>query len=148
MGQFVVGWEAHLQSKRSGLTQLQIIILVISVIAILMVVIIVVLAGIGVFFYRQAVDDAKVTAAQLKAKGDLTTACKTYKVKVGNYPASLRDLLLKTPEGFGPFLENEQALLDPWNQEYKYDPAGPHNNGTQPDIWTTTPKGIVVGNWP
>jgi hypothetical protein len=85
----------------------------------------------------------------MKAAGSLTTACKTYKTKVGQYPAQLADLLQKTDEGYGPFLENEEALLDPWNQPYQYNAAGPRNNGSSPDIWTTVPNtGQEVGNWP
>jgi general secretion pathway protein G len=111
--------------------------------------IIVVLVGIGGFAYMKTLDDSKVQSAQLKAKGDLTTACKTYKTKVGEYPNQLTDLLQKTSEGFGPFLESEEALLDPWERPYQYNAAGPRNNGMQPDIWTTDPgSGQEIGNWP
>jgi len=112
--------------------------------------ILVVLVGVGGFFYMQTLDDAKISAAQLQAKGDLTTACKTYRTKTGQWPPSLRALLEKTPDGlYGPFLDSETALYDPWKQEYQYDPAGTRNNGTQPDIYTEVPgKGIPIGNWP
>jgi general secretion pathway protein G len=111
--------------------------------------ILVVLVGIGGFYYMQTWEDAKVSAAQLQIKGDLAPACKTYRLKTQSWPPSLRDLLQKTPDGmYGPFLDSEAAVLDPWKQEYQYDPSGPHHNGLEPDIFTTVPgKGIVIGNW-
>lgn len=39
-------------------------------------------------------------------------------------------------------------LVGPWKKPYKYDAAGPKNNGTKPDIWAVTPKGTIIGNWP
>ena len=39
------------------------------------------------------------------------------------------------------------ALLDHWKNPYQYDAAGPKNGGKQPDIWTVTPEGKVIGNW-
>ncbi len=111
--------------------------------------ILVVLVGIGGFYYMQTWEDAKVSAAQLQMKGDLSAACKTYKLKTGNWPQSLAVLLQKTDDGlYGPFLDNQTAIIDPWGNQYQYDPAGPRNNGTQPDISTEVPgKGVVIGNW-
>jgi hypothetical protein len=94
------------------------------------------------------VEGAKRDVAQQKAKGDLSTACKTYKLKHGEYPAQLADLL-QGRDGYPAYLESEEALIDPWNQQYRYDPAGPRNNGNQPDIWTVNPDtGEELGNWP
>jgi general secretion pathway protein G len=111
--------------------------------------ILVVVAGIGGFYYMQTWEDSKLSAAQLQMKGDLSTACKTYKLKTGNWPTSLDRLLQKTDDGlYGPFLDNQSAIIDPWGNQYQYDPAGTHNNGTQPDIFTEVPgKGVVIGNW-
>jgi hypothetical protein len=75
----------------------------------------------------------------------LTIGVKAYHLKFSAYPTRL-DELVQPPEG-GPFVE-PQALLDPWGRTYQYDPAGPRNQGQQPDIWTVTPKGEVIGNWP
>src|SRR5260370_21610963 len=84
--------------------------------------IIVVLAGIGGFYYMQPLEDSKVSAAQIQMKGDLTAACKTYKMKTGNWPPALAALLQKTDDGlFGPFLDNQSYLIDPWGNQYQYD---------------------------
>src|SRR5260370_39586075 len=82
--------------------------------------ILVVLAGIGGFYYMQTLEDAKVSAAQLQMKGDLTAACKTYKLKTGNWPTSLDRLLQKTDDGLDvPFLEKQAAIIDPCGEPYK-----------------------------
>jgi general secretion pathway protein G len=109
--------------------------------------IIVVLAGIGIVYAMKTLDDSKRDLAQQRAK-ELGQACELYKIKVGDFPNQLADLLQQTPEGYGPFLKSEDALRDPWDQPYEYNKAGPRNNGTQPDIWTVTSSGIEVGNWP
>jgi len=75
----------------------------------------------------------------------LTTGAFSYHLKFETYPARL-DQLVQPPEG-GPYAD-PSALLDPWDQPYQYDAAGPRNHGEQPDIWTVTPKGEVIGNWP
>jgi hypothetical protein len=75
----------------------------------------------------------------------LTTGAMAYHLKFDTYPDRL-DQLVHPPEG-GPYV-GASALNDPWDQPYQYDPAGPRNRGKQPDIWTITPKGEVIGNWP
>jgi len=87
---------------------------------------------------------AKHDLAKAGAK-TLTTGAMVYHLKFDTYPARL-DQLVHPPEG-GPYAV-PGALLDPWGQPYQYDPAGPRNHGKQPDIWTITPKGEVIGNWP
>ena len=51
------------------------------------------------------------------------------------------------PKG-GPWLEDRDALKDPWNVPFMYDRTGPRNNGRKPDIWTKGPDGVELGNWP
>jgi general secretion pathway protein G len=75
----------------------------------------------------------------------LTIGVKSYQLRYESYPARL-DQLVQPPDG-GPFVL-PGALLDPWGRPFQYDPAGPRNHGKQPDIWTVTPKGEVIGNWP
>ncbi len=42
---------------------------------------------------------------------------------------------------------NAEELIDPWKKPYQYDPAGPKNKGSKPDLWTATPEKKVIGNW-
>jgi general secretion pathway protein G len=77
----------------------------------------------------------------------LTNRCNAYYLHHGDWPPSLDALAQPQPNGDQPFVSAAE-LLDPWNHPYGYDPAGPHNNEMQPDIWAQTPQGKVVGNWP
>jgi hypothetical protein len=45
-----------------------------------------------------------------------------------------------------PYLAPD-AILDPWKKKFILDPAGPHHNGTEPDVYTTSPTGKMLGNW-
>jgi hypothetical protein len=80
--------------------------------------------------------------AEAQIKGPLTLACNAYYVRVGAYPPTLGALLGP------PTLLDRDQLIDPWGRPYRYDPKGPKNNGMYPDIWTVTPDGIEIGNWP
>jgi general secretion pathway protein G len=106
--------------------------------------IIVMLAGIGGYYYVKQLDAAKVSTVKAQSKV-LTEAVESYYINHGTYPASLAALLQQTEQG-GPYLKNQDALIDPWQRPYQYNAAGPNNNGRQPDIWADTPQG-QVGNW-
>jgi type II secretory pathway pseudopilin PulG len=110
--------------------------------------IIVALAGIGGFFLMRALSDSQKDLAQAQARTTLTDACRAYAIKHnGQFPESLQQLLQQDARG-GPYLEDADALKDPWGQNFQYDRSGPKNQGKKPDIWTTTPEGLQVGNWP
>lgn len=110
--------------------------------------IIVALAGIGGFFLMQALSDSQKDLAQTQARTTLTQACQAYAIKHnGQFPESLQQLLQKDARG-GPWLEDPDALKDPWGQPWQYDRSGPRNNNRKPDIWTKGPDGADIGNWP
>jgi hypothetical protein len=77
----------------------------------------------------------------------LTEACQSYRLTNGDWPTSLDTLAGTEPDGRHTFLYADD-LTDPWGHPYQYDPAGPKNDGQQPDIWTRTPQGKEIGNWP
>jgi general secretion pathway protein G len=112
--------------------------------------IIVALAGIGGFFLFGALRSSQQDVAFLQARGTLSNACGAYAARHnGEFPESLDQLLAKDAAG-GPYLESEDALVDPWRQKYQYDKSGQMNNGMKPDIWTVDPKepNKKIGNWP
>jgi hypothetical protein len=78
---------------------------------------------------------------------ELASICNTYKLHNGDWPPSLDALAAPQPDG-GPPLIAPAYLTDPWGHPWQYDPAGPRNGGERPDIWTVTPQGKVIGNWP
>jgi hypothetical protein len=104
------------------------------------------LVTIGRYAYQNTLEDAKKDSAKAQLTV-LTTACKAYKIKTGQYPAQLSDLSKQTADGYGPF-SSDDDLVDPWNRPYLYDPSGQRNNGMQPDISTVSPSGETIGNWP
>src|SRR5262245_14658115 len=98
---------------------------------------------IGTIVFYNLADDTK----GCRAKSDvmmLSTAVKAYRLKYNEYPTNLDDLV--HPPDEKAFVESD-TILDPWQRPYQYDPAGPRNNGEQPDIWTVGRDGKLIGNW-
>jgi general secretion pathway protein G len=123
-------------SRRRGFTLMEVMV----VVAIL--VILASVASIGVFRY---LEDAKLD----KAKTDTRTiaeACGGYKLRFGDYPTSLSQLV-QPPDNGRPFLDSPDNIMDPWGREYQYNPAGPNSGGNKPDVWTITPDNQQIGNW-
>jgi hypothetical protein len=85
-------------------------------------------------------DKADVARDQLKA---IDVALEKYLLANGTKPDQLQALT----EGDKPLLKAE-AIVDPWKNPYQYDASGPKNKGKKPDVWTTTPDKVVIGNWP
>jgi general secretion pathway protein G len=110
--------------------------------------IIVMLAGIGTYYYIGQAEQSRKDTAKMKIR-ELQTAVETYNVQHrGQWPESLESLLQKDDSGLGPYLKSQEALLDPWDRPFQYDPAGTRNNSLTPDIWTQAPDGKEIGNWP
>jgi general secretion pathway protein G len=108
--------------------------------------IVLVLAGVGSIFVFGYLEDAKKNRATIDIQ-NLTQRAKEYEAKCGERPQTL-DNLLSPPNGMKPLIDSATALIDPWGQQYQYDPQGSRNNGLKPDIWTTTQDGETIGNWP
>jgi prepilin-type N-terminal cleavage/methylation domain-containing protein len=112
--------------------------------------IIVALAGIGGFFLLGQLAGAQEDVARTQVTGPLTQACQSYYIKHKEWPQGLNQLTQRDPlNGNAPYLDNPDALNDPWGGKYQYDASGQNNNGTKPDIWAT-PKNTnnKIGNWP
>ena len=111
--------------------------------------IIVVLAGVAVPLYMGRLEDAKkdTTKAQVKI---IAQQCDLYKLKNGDFPASLEVLVVQQPDGSLPYLQPGD-LLDPWGHEFQYAPFGQHNaQYGKVDVWSLgpTPDGAhMIGNW-
>jgi len=93
--------------------------------------------------------EVKLTGKDAVAKTQiqtLTQASQAYFIKNQKWPQALSQLIER--DDFGTlYLENRDALLDPWKKPYQYDLTGPKNKGRMPDIWTVTPTNEVIGNW-
>lgn len=125
------------QTVRRGFTLMEILVVV---------TIILILAGLGGYYLIGQANEARKSAAKIQVK-TLTQAAETYNLDhLGNYPPNLQILLTRDGAGKGPYLKNQDALIDPWGNPYQYNAAGPMNNGTQPDIWSESQYG-KIGNW-
>jgi len=123
-------------ATRSAFTLLEVLIVV---------AILVVLAGVSSVYVFRYLEDAKVNRCKADVK-TLTTAAQAFQVQYQVPPDSLQSLL--TPPAGRPYLESAENIIDPWGKPYQYNAQGTQNGGLKPDIWTTTPDGQTIGNWP
>ncbi len=112
----------------------------------IVVAIIVALAGIGVVSYFALFEGSRKDLASAQVKS-LTVACDSYKLRNGSQPDSLQTLMQKDIKG-NIYVEDADSLRDPWGKPYQYDANGARNQGRHADIWTVSPDGIELGNWP
>src|SRR5262245_33965489 len=112
------------QRRRSAFTLMEMLVVV---------AIIVMLAGIGTYYYIGQTEQSRKDTAKMKIR-ELQTAVETYNVQHrGSWPESLEFLLQRDEAGLGPYLKSQEALLDPWDRQFQYDPNGTRNNGLTPD---------------
>ena len=124
--------------RRSAFTLLEVLIVAM---------IILILAGAGGLTVMKYLDDAKQSRATADIK-TLSTAVQAFQIKNGSPPSSLAELAQPPAEGGRPYIETQELLRDPWGNAYQYSADGPKNNGIKPDIWTITPDGKTIGNFP
>lgn len=107
----------------------------------IVVAILVVLASVSSIYVFKFLDDSKKQTARLKMD-NLTTVARACQLKTefnGAFPQTLQEM--------GPYLETADAIVDPWGNEFKYDPTGANNGGRKPDISTVAPDGELICNW-
>ncbi len=119
--------------------------------------IIALLVGMGTYLMVNVLGDAE----EGKVKGDIQTLHATlirYKTKGGLYPTTaqgLKSLVSRPVDGPQPrsykSLIREQALMDPWGNQYQYRYPGKFNPDTY-DIFSFGPDGKEgteddIGNW-
>jgi len=93
----------------------------------------------------KADEDVKLLLADLGVR-QLSIQCLHYSILFDKFPENLEDLL--TPPCGKALIESDD-LKDPWGNTYQYDAKGKHQkNRARPDVWTVTPAGRTLGNWP
>jgi hypothetical protein len=72
----------------------------------------------------------------------IVKACRNYRqyCPEGRYPATLAELI-RPPSGCGPFLDNEEDLIDGWEKPFRYAVVPNEAGELEPYVWTEWTRG-------
>ena len=134
-----------LRRRSAGFTLIEIM-LVLAIIALLM--------GVGIWKLAGVTDQGKKTRVKADI-GVIQTALVKYQISAGSYPSTDQGLraLVENPgnvRNWEPALD--EALYDPWGNEYGYRYPAKHNKKGKPDIFSKGEDGLEdteddIGNW-
>lgn len=123
------------------------------------------LAAVVVPRFFGVAESAKVTLtrAQIGRTGNIGAALGLYRAAVGRFPDTSEGLraLVEPPAeedlekkwlAAGPFIEDANALVDPWGNDFEYAFPGEKNSEEMYDLWSFGPDGDDgteddIGNW-
>lgn len=145
---FVSNKEAQFRNNKSGMTLIEIVLVIALIVAIL---------GFAVGNLDKIFGNQQEKLAKLAVNDSYDLPLTTYRVDMGSYPSTalgLKALIEKpgTDRGRwrGPYLKDESKLLDPWNNPYQYTYPGVHNKGSY-DLLSWGQDGIAsdddIKNW-
>ena len=137
----------HSRARRAGFTLMEVL---------LVLVILVILGSIAVPIFSGTQESAEKKTAQTQVSM-LARAIDMYRFDTKKYPGSLDELTQRPSDKVtadrwaGPYIEDNKALDDPWDNPYKYSPNGKHNPERY-DVWSLGPDGQDgsaddIGNW-
>jgi general secretion pathway protein G len=106
------------RGRRGGFTLMEVL---------LVLAILVILASVSILGVTQYLTRANNQTAQLKIKA-LKTAIDAYYIGEGRHPQALEELLQFSQRTRSRYIESNEALFDPWQQQIQYQP--PQQTGT------------------
>jgi general secretion pathway protein G len=125
-------------AARSAFTLLEVLV----VVAILLV-----LASVATVYAVRYMEDAKADATRMKMQA-ISSACKNYYAKTGNYPQGLPDLI-QPMDGAEPFLEGGvDAISDAWQQPIQFSIEQVGGGEFVPVLRAQSPDGKRRVVWP
>ena len=106
------------------------------------------LGAVAVIYLLPQQDTANRKLAQSEIR-TIENACKMFQTDNGVFPDTLQQLLIRDQDtGFGPYLKDEQSIIDPWGQIYAYQPQSMDPQGVErPLISCQSPKGLGIANY-
>ncbi|MCH6257512.1 type II secretion system protein GspG [Puniceicoccaceae bacterium K14] len=124
---------------------------------VLVIALIVAILGFAVGNLGNIFGNQQVKLASLTVKDTYDLPLTTYRVDMGSYPNTALGLkaLITKPQNDrgrwrGPYLKDEEKLIDPWGNPYQYVSPGTHNK-TGYDLSSWGPDGVASGddikNW-
>ena len=91
---------------------------------------------------------AKINRCHTDIKS-IETAVTTYYMNRTRYPDTIAQLTQRDQIDGTAAMLSERALVDPWGNQYMYDPSSRHPQTDKPRIWSNGPPntGIPIDNW-
>ncbi len=140
---------ARHRAARDGFTLLEILV-VLAIIGLL--------AGLAITNVDKIFGGAQQSTVQLFVRESMKTSLTTYRIHMGDYPASAEGLqalvtrpAAKSDRWFGPYIDGGKIPLDPWGEPYQYAYPGTRNKSSY-DLWSKGPDRQTgteddIGNW-
>ena len=108
--------------------------------------ILVILMGATAFGVLRYIDEARVDAAKTKIQ-TIENAIQSYQLRQHEYPADL--MVLTTSQQGVPAYFDRDFLLDPWGNQFGYEPQNRHPTLGYPHVFSHGPDGsTMIDNWP
>lgn len=140
------------RTRRSGFTLLEILI-VVAIIALLAAFVV------PSFMGTQTDAQKKLAQSAVAPGGTLGMQLDIFRTHMGRYPKELKELIEKPDDDdeaskwAGPYIQDANALKDPWGQELQYRFPGEFKDESTYDLWSKGPDmqdgtDDDITNWP
>jgi hypothetical protein len=95
--------------------------------------------------FQKIIDDQEINRAKLDIR-NIEAAVRVFNVKNRFYPQTLEELTKPQSDGTPPLIQ-KSALIDPWQQQYVYEPDNLHPITDIPLIYSKGGSNRRIANW-